>query len=206
MKLYCSANSPYARKVRVTAIELGLEDAIELIDTNPRDPESGYWAVNPLGKIPALEVDGDVLFDSRVICEYLATEAGQGRLMTGAGRTPWQVRGLAALAEGVMDAAMLVRLELTRPENERSPTDMAKQMATAQRGFDRLEAMLAGKDDTPDLGTIAAGCCISWVMFRHPDTDWLGPRPRLAAWHETFSRRESMRRTALGRDLSWSGD
>lgn len=207
MKLYCSANSPYARKPRVMALELGITDRIELIDTNPRDPAGGFWKTNPLGKIPALETDdGTVLFDSPVICDYLAEEFGDRRLVAGDGRTAWQARTLAALADGIMDAAMLVRLELMRPGSERSPADMAKQMATADRGFDRLETLLGGCDGTPDLGTIAAGCCIDWVMFRHPDTDWLGPRPSLAAWQERFAKRDSMRHTAPGRHLSWTGD
>lgn len=206
MKLYCSANSPYARKARVIALELGIGSRIELVDTDPRDPASGYWNINPLAKIPSLQTDdGNILFDSPVICEFLDTEYGSGRLSTSPMRNAWQVKGLAALADGTMDAAMLVRLELMRPENERSPTDMAKQMAIAQRGFDRLETLLAGQDDTPDLGTIAAECCISWVMFRHPGVDWLGGRPALSAWHDRMSHRESMRLTAPGQSLSWTG-
>jgi len=206
VKLYSSANSAYARKARVIALELGIESRIDLIDTDPRDPDSGYWDINPLAKIPALQTDdGEILFDSPVICEFLDAEYGGGRLSSSPSRSAWQVRTLTALADGTMDAAMLVRLELMRPENERSPTDMAKQMAVAQRGFDRLETLLAGQDDTPDLGTIAAECCISWVMFRHPDIDWLGGRPALSAWHDRMSQRESMRLTAPGQSLSWTG-
>jgi len=204
MRLYCSANSPYARKARIVALELGINDQLDLIDTNPRDGSTGFWDKNPLSKIPALELeDGRVIYDSPVICEYLNERFGGGRLLTAAGRDPWDARVLVALADGTMDAAMLVRLELTRPENERSPTDMAKQMAITARGFDRLQDLLADQDDAVDLGTITAGCCIAWVMFRHASTDWLGPRPGLARWYERFAARDAMRRTAPGLDLAW---
>lgn len=190
----------------MAVLELGIEDKVELVDTNPRDGSTGFWDLNPLAKIPLLELDdGRTIYDSPVICEYLIQTYGNGRLLEGGGRTPWEVRTLAALADGTMDAAMLVRLELMRPENERSPTDMAKQMATAARGFDRLQELLADRDDSPDLGTIAAGCCIAWVPFRHPSVDWLGERQGLSQWYEGFAARGSMRRTAPGAPLSWAG-
>lgn len=204
MKLYCSSNSPYARKVRVCAIELGIQNKIDLIDTNPRDGSTGFWAKNPLAKIPALELDdGRFIYDSPIICEYLDETYGNGRLLKPAGRDVWDMRTLVCLADGAMDAGMLVRLELTRPQTEQSPTDMAKQMATVARGFDALQEALAGRDDAADLFTITAGCCVAWVMFRHAGTDWLGPRPKLARWFEGFSARDSMVRTAPGTELVW---
>lgn len=205
MKLYNSSNSPYGRKVRVVALELEIADQIELIDTNPRDGSGGFWSLNPLAKIPVLELDdGRVIYDSPVICEYLVQRHGAGRLLDDAGRDPWDVRILAALADGAMDAAMLVRLEMMRPENERSATDMAKQMATAERAVDRLQDLLSDLHDNVDLGTIGAGCCVAWLMLRHPAVDWLGARPALARWYEHFSARESMRRTVPGLPLVWN--
>lgn len=190
----------------MTALELGIEGQIELIETNPREKTGEFWDINPLAKIPALELGGGrVIYDSPIICEYLTETCGSGRLLKGADRDPWEIRTLAALSDGTMDAAMLVRLELTRPENERSPADMAKQLATAARGFDRLQILLADRDDSPDLGTVAAGCCIAWVPFRHPSIDWLGQRPGLARWYERFAARESMRRTLPGAPLNWAG-
>jgi glutathione S-transferase len=204
VRLYCSGNSPYARKVRAVAIELRLESKIDLLDTNLRDGGTGFWDINPLGKIPVLETDdGLTLYDSPVICEYLTASFDGHRLLSAPGQNIWQVRTVAALADGTMDAAMLVRLELQRPENERSPADMAKQMATVARGFDRLQALLADRDDRPDLGTIGAACCVSWVMYRHPGTDWLGPRPGLSAWYQRMAARASLQRTAPGLVLAW---
>lgn len=210
MKLYCSANSPYARKVRVTVLELGLQDRVDLVETDPRDPTSGFWDLNPLGKIPALATDGGaVLYDSPVICEFLVENLGAGRLLADAPEDPWRVRTLVALADGTMDAGMAVRLERMRPENERSPAWIDKQLATVGRGLDRLQDWLEGRADAAepeaDLGTIAAGCCIAWVLFRHGEHDWLGPRPSLAAWHERFGARDAMKRTAPGTALSWTG-
>ncbi|MDF1792713.1 MAG: glutathione S-transferase N-terminal domain-containing protein [Thalassobaculaceae bacterium] len=206
MKLYNSTNSPYGRKVRVVALELGVQGNIDLIDTNPRDADTGFWKLNPLAKIPLLELDdGRVIYDSPVICEYLIQQHGNGRLLETTGRDPWDIRVLAALADGAMDAGMLVRLEKTRPESEQSPTDMAKQMATAGRAVDRLQELLADRDDAADLGTIGAGCCVAWLMLRHPSVDWLGARPALARWYERFSARDSMQRTIPGLPLTWSG-
>lgn len=206
MKLYNSSNSPYGRKVRVVALELGIQDDIDLVDTNPRDPKTGLWELNPLAKIPALELDdGRMIYDSPVICEYLIQECGQGRLLETAGRDPWDIRVVAALADGAMDAGMLVRLEKMRPESEQSETDMAKQMATAGRAVDRLQDLLADRDDSADLGTIGAGCCIAWLMHRHEGIDWLGTRPGLARWYERFAARDAMQRTIPGLPLTWTG-
>jgi len=131
----------------VTVLELGIEDGVQLVETNPRDQASGFWQANPLAKIPALELeDGRVIYDSPVICEYLSATCGKGRLLEGSGRDPWDIRTLAALADGAMDAAMLVRLELTRPEGERSSTDMVTGI------LDGLRWLGLNWDEGPDVG------------------------------------------------------
>ena len=207
MKLYCSANSPYARKVRVAAIELGIISRIEVIDTNARDPNTGLWALNPLAKIPALTTDaGEAIYDSPIICEYLNEAIGDGSLLPAGEGERWRVRTLTALADGVMDAGMAVRLENLRPEAERSPAWIEKNLATVARGLDALQEaspLLRGKspEKPADLASIAAGCCVAWILFRHPEHDWLGSRPGLARWHEDFSSRPSMRDTAPGQPL-----
>lgn len=143
MKLYCSANSPYARKVRVAAIELGIISRIEVIDTNARDPNTGLWALNPLAKIPALTTDaGEAIYDSPIICEYLNEAIGDGSLLPAGDGERWRVRTLTALADGVMDAGMAVRLENLRPETERSPAWIEKNLATVARGLDALQRHL----------------------------------------------------------------
>lgn len=202
MKLYCSSNSPYARKVRVAAIELGIYDRLELIDVNPRDPSTGLWNLNPLAKIPTLVTNGgEVIYDSPVICEYLNEQAGDGSLLPADSDGRGRVRTLAALADGVLDAGMAVRLEGMRPENERSPDFVEKQLAVVGRGLDALQAAVPEMGNHVDLGTIGAGCAVAWILFRHPGHDWLGVRPALSRWHETFSARDAMRRTAPGQAL-----
>jgi glutathione S-transferase len=202
VKLYCSENSPYARKARVVAIELGVADRIESIDTNPRDPASGLWSLNPLAKIPVLVTGaGEAIFDSPVICEYLNDSVGDGRLLPADKAERWRVRTLVALADGILDAGMAARLEGMRPQGEQSPGWTEKQLATVVRGFDALQSSLAAFGERVDLGTIGAGCAIGWMLFRHPDHDWLGSRPVLARWYDAFSARESMKRTAPGQPL-----
>ena len=195
MKLLCSANSPYARKVRVSALELDVGDRIELVDTDTRDPSSGLREINALGKVPTLVLDdGTAIYDSPVICEYLNAEVGDSRL-TPQGPGLWRMRTLVALADGVMDAGMAARLELQRPEGERSVDWIAKQLGVADRGVEDLQTRLPSFADGIDLAAIAAACAIFWIGFRHPDRDWLGGRPALARWFDGFAQRSSMRRT-----------
>ena len=196
MKLLCSANSPYARKVRVSALELDVADRIELVDTDTRDPSSGLREINALGKVPTLVLDdGTAIYDSPVICEYLNAAVGDGRL-TPEGFGLWRMRTLVALADGIMDAGMAARLELQRPEGERSVSWIAKQLDVADRGVEDLQTRLLSFANGIDLAAIAAACAIFWIGFRHPDRDWLGARPALARWFDGFAQRPSMRRTA----------
>ena len=195
MDLYYSKPSPYARKARVVAAELGISDRIRLVEIDPRDPATGFWKLNPLGKIPALVIDQDtIMFDSPVICEYLDQAVGDGRLLPG--DRCWRIRTLVAFADGILDAGMAVRLERVRPENEQSPAWIDKQLATVGRGLDGLQDVLPELHHRVDLASIAAGCAIGWILHRHAYQDWLGPRPELAAWYETFAARDSMRQTA----------
>ena len=192
MQLLYSNNSPYARKVRVCAIELGLDDKVSLTETSTKDPRNGLRDVNPLGKIPVLVLDdGSALFDSPVICEFLNAHAG-GRLLPS--DDPWSVRTEVALADGAMDAAMAARLEKLRPIDEQSPSWIEKQLAVAGRALDAFDRM-ALKTDRIDLGTIALACAIEWLRFRHPDIGWLEDRPSLASWHAQFAERPSLAST-----------
>ncbi|PMR72980.1 glutathione S-transferase N-terminal domain-containing protein [Billgrantia endophytica] len=204
MRLYLSINSPYARKVRVAIHELGIAQRIEMVETDPRDPSTGFWDVNPLGKIPALSLAyGSTIYDSPVIGEYL-NELVDGALLPKDASRRWRVRTLVALGDGILDAGMAVRLEDMRPENERSATWIAKQLATAQRGVDALERLLPEYDDRVDLGSICVACTLAWLMFRHEEQEWLSGRERLASWFQDFDRRESMRVTRPGLPLEVS--
>jgi glutathione S-transferase len=193
MKLYSNAASPFARKCRVIAHELGLK--LEEIRTLPmQEPE--FRRVNPLGKIPALVLDdGSVLIDSPVICEYL-NHTGGGKFFPGmsiwrhnSGR--WKALGLAALGDGIADAAVawvIMGREATVPEAARQ-----RQMQTVLAALDALERVKFAKD--PTIGEISVACAIGYVEFRMPDLDWKATRPNLSAWYTKFCEYPSMKAT-----------
>ena len=141
MKLYFSPFSPYVRKCLVTAHELGLDQRIELLPcaAHPVQRDAKLVADNPLGKIPTFfSDDGLVLFDSRVICEYL-NDLGQGSIFPPAGRARWEALTLHSLADGMLDAALLIRYELTaRPQPGPEHTEDDLQQAQ-QRDLGRAE-------------------------------------------------------------------
>jgi glutathione S-transferase len=194
LKLYTNNASPFARKCRVIAHELGLK--LEEIRTLPmQEPE--FRRINPLGKIPALVLDdGSVLIDSPVICEYL-NHFGGGKFFPGmnifrqnSGR--WKALGLAALGDGIADAAvawMILGRETPVPEAAR-----ARQMQTVLAAMDALERAKFAKD--PTIGEISVGCALGYVDFRLTDLDWKSSRPKLAAWYAQFCEYPSMKATA----------
>ena len=202
MKLYCSANSPYARKVRVVIHELGLVDQVELIDTDPRDPDNGFREINPLSKIPALIANsGDLIIDSPVICEYLNDIYGQGRLLNNEPAKGWKMRSLIGLSDGTLDAGMAIRVEGLRPAHLQSEDWVNAQIATAKRGIARLEQELEYYAQGVNLVAISVACTLQWLCFRYGHVDWLGPHPRLSQWLSQFGERPSMKITAPGQPL-----
>ena len=195
MKLYSHPVSPFARKARVIAHELGLK--LEIIDVVARNDES-LRRLNPLKQIPILVLDdGSSLFDSPVICEYL-NHAGGGKFFPGmsiwrntTGR--WKALGLAALGDGIADAAVSWRYELTEPEERRNPDRIARAQATINAGLDALERVKFAKD--PTIGEISVGCAIGYIEFRLSDLDWKSSRPKLSAWYAKFCEYPSMKAT-----------
>ena len=192
MKLYSNPASPFARKCRVIARELGI--TLEEVNVNARDDES-LRAVNPLKKIPALVLDdGSTLFDSPVICEYL-NEMGRGKFFAPAspwkpvsGR--WKALGLQALGDGIMDAAVACRYETIQMEDKRNPDHIARYMATVRAGLDALEQV--SLNETPTIGEVTVGCALGYLDFRYGDLGWRDTHPKLAAWYARFSQYPSM--------------
>ena len=193
MKLFSNAASPFARKCRVIAQELGIK--LEEVRTLPmQDPE--FRRVNPLGKIPALLLDdGSVLIDSPVICEYLNHHGG-GKFFpvdtiwkAATGR--WKALGLAALGDGIADAA--VAWIILGRENPVPEAGRKRQMDTVLAGLDALERVKFA--DPPTIGEITVACAIGYVEFRMPDLDWKSSRPNLSAWYATICERPSMKAT-----------
>ena len=190
MKLYYSPTSPYVRKVSITAEVTGLADSIERISSTPHpiNRDQAIVAQNPLGKAPTLVTnDGLVLYDSRVIVEYLDTYATRDHVLPPAGDARWRVLTLQALGDGILDAALLIRYEgVTRPPELQSDAWRNGQMSKITDGLDRLEHEASSLGHDLDIGNIAIDCALGFLSFRMPELDWQSSRPHLAAWFEHF--------------------
>jgi glutathione S-transferase len=197
MKLFFAAASPFARKVTVSAAELGV--AIERVPAAPHpiNRDRSVVASNPLGKVPtAVADDGTVLYDSRVICEYVDALGSGGKLFPAAGAARWRALTEQALADGLMDAGILLRYEaLTRPPEKQSAEWQAGQTDKMVCALDELERQALGLAGRVDIGTITIGCALGWLDFRFGDMGWRNGRPGLAAWFATFDARPSMAAT-----------
>jgi len=192
MKLRYSTTSPFVRKVHVVAIETGQIGQIELVKTNTADPASGLSNDNPLNKVPALALeDGSTLYDSRVICEYLDAQANGSFFPVG--RARWTALRRQALADGMMDAAVLRMMETRRPETLRSAEWDARQKLKVTQGLAALEADHLGPQ--LDIGTLAVAIVLDYLDFRFKTEDWRVGHPKLAAWHKPFSSRASLQKT-----------
>lgn len=183
MKLLGSLTSPYTRKVRIMLAEKRIECELELVDVNA--PDNPVLARNPLSKIPTLVLDdGTSLFDSRVIVEFLDNASPIARLIPADKRARVAVRRWEALADGVLDAGLLVRYESLRPKKEQSAGWTAKQLGKMNRGIEMLAADLGDRTlcfgERYSLADIALGCCLGWVAFRLPSIDWRDQYPPLA--------------------------
>jgi glutathione S-transferase len=201
MKLYMSLASPFVRKVRLVVREAGRADRVEEVPTvvSPVEPNTALGRDNPLAKLPTLVTDeGLALFDSPVICEYLdSLNAGQP-LFPPAGGARWRALRLQAAADGILEAAILVRYQqmLCPPERQWSAW-IDGQSHKWRQGLDFLEseAVAGALDGEPTIGTLAAGATLGWLDFRYADRDWRGERPRLAQWYAAFRTRASMVQT-----------
>ncbi|SLN59622.1 glutathione S-transferase family protein [Oceanibacterium hippocampi] len=196
MKLRYSPLSPYARKVRIVAAELGLADRIELVDLDASRPEAGLAPENPLGKIPALTIEsGDVLVDSPAICDYLEDLAGK-RVTAPTGAARWRALRLQAIADGICDAALLRRAESLRPEAQRSAEFDSRQKHAMEASLDWLEENAVELDGDLDLGQISVVSALGYIAIRFAHEPWAKGRPKLAAWFERIMARPSVRDTA----------
>jgi glutathione S-transferase len=198
MKLFYSPTSPYVRKVMVLLRETGQLADVELITVSgtPLAPAEELLVKNPLTKVPALErPDGPTLFDSRVICAFLDDRVKGGLYPDGTAR--WDTLTLEALADGILDAALLMTYEARlRPEDKRMQEWIDGQWAKIERACaalnNRWMSHLAGP---LDMGQIAVGCALGYVDLRHDALGWRQGNDALAAWFKTFESRDSMAMT-----------
>ncbi|GAB6052963.1 glutathione S-transferase [Magnetospira thiophila] len=197
MQLAYSPTSPFVRKVIVTAHECGLFARLEMLPKAAFQEGHGPADVNPLGKVPALRLaGGEVLYDSPVICEYLDSLHDGVALFPPSGGTRWTALRRQALGDGIMDAAVAIRMESLRPEGEQSPTFAFAQRDKITAALDVLEgeADELGQGSTT-IGQIAIACALGYLDFRFAATPWRTERPRLKAWNDLFAARKSMTET-----------
>ena len=185
--LRSSPASPFGRKVRIAAAFLGLAERIEIVVADTNDPEDSLRAQNPLGKIPALVLeDGGVIYDSRVIVEYLDFLAGGDRIIPSAPAPRYKALTLQALADGIMDAALLQVYETRFREPDRYVAKwLDHQAAKVARALAALEAAPPA-NDARDVGAIALACALGYLDLRFAGR-WRADCPRLAAWLADFA-------------------
>ncbi|RYE35241.1 MAG: glutathione S-transferase [Hyphomicrobiales bacterium] len=186
--LRSSPASPFGRKVKMAAIELGLMERIEIVQADTNDPGEALRQQNPLGKIPTLVLeDGTTLFDSRVIVDYLDHLSGGKLIPSGEARFV-QLR-LQALADGICDAALLKVYEgRFRPEEARNANWVSHQDGKVARGLQALEVLPPILTDRPHIGEIALACALGYLDLRFEGT-WRATHPKLVAWLDDFATR-----------------
>jgi glutathione S-transferase len=197
MKLTFSPASPFARKVRIAAIELGLIDSIEFVPTTvvPGTPNDEYSKIHPLKKLPALILDnGEVLVDSYVIVEYLDELAGGGNLVPASGAVRWKVRSDHSLLQGMLDSMLLCRYEnVVRPEALRWKAWSDDHWNRAWKGMARFEQQTEMLSRPLDISQIALTCVLGYADFRFADSGWRTAYPKLDAFHQRMLDRPSVK-------------
>lgn len=188
--LRSSPPSPFGRKVKIAAALLGLSDRIQIEMTDTANPSDTIRQQNPLGKIPALILeDGSVLFDSPVILEYLDAMAGGGKIIPRDGKARWDVLRLHALADGILDAALLQVYEKRyRPEQHWVADWVELQSGKVSRALQVLESAPPAITPVPDVGQIGVACALGYLDLRF-EGKWRAEHPRLVAWLDDFASR-----------------
>jgi glutathione S-transferase len=197
MKLTFSPASPFARKVRIAAIELGLIDSIEFVPTTvvPGTPNEEYSKIYPMKKLPALILDnGDVIVDSYVIVEYLDELAGGGKLIPASGAVRWKVKSDHSLLQGMLDSMLLCRYEnAVRPEALRWKAWSDDHWNRAWKGMSRFEQQPEMLSRPLDISQIALTCVLGYADFRFADCGWRKAYPKLDAFHQKMLERPSVK-------------
>ena len=198
MKLLYTANSPYARKVRIVAIEKRIE--LELQEVVLADPECIVKQFNPLGKVPVLILDNqEGLYDSSVIVEYLDLHTPVAHLIPQDNRNKILVRRWESLSDGICDAAIVAMLEERKPIEQQSKALIEKQLDKVLRGLDVLNGDIAKKkwcvNETFSLADIALGCMLGYVDLRFKQLKWQDNYLNLAKHYSLLIKRPSFKMT-----------
>ena len=200
MTLFHNPASPFVRKVRVLLIETGQQGRVALQGCMPTpvNPDAQVVQGNPVGKIPALRLaDGTVLHDSRVILDYLDYQHVGNPLIPRDGSARWRRLTLASMADGILDAAVLVRYETAmRPVEKHWEQWLEEQRNKIRRTLAELEQdAIAELTSHFDIAAISVACALGYLDFRHPDLQWRTANPQLADWYAEVSQRPSMLET-----------
>lgn len=201
MKIFGDLLSPFVRMSVVTAYEVGLGSKVEHIveSVKPTEVNAKLAKLSPIGKIPVLETDhGHGIYDSRVIIEYLCHVAGNSTLIPDDGVKRFRVLTLQALGQGMADSAVALRYETAaRPKGLQWEDWITRTVTRLNAMFDDLQANWMDTLAEVNAGSIAAAVTLAYIDFRLPQIAWRTGRPKLAAWHESFSQRDSMVKTSL---------
>jgi len=194
MRLLGTPPSPFTRKVRIVLAEKRID--CDFVVESPYGADSRIPAHNPLGKVPVLVLDdGTALYDSRVIVEFLDNVSPMGRLIPQGNRGRIEVRRWEALADGVLDAGLLVRAENRREDGLISPDWIERQMGKMRAGIAQMERELGDKPfctgNVFKLADIAVGACLGWLDFRFPHLDWRDNHPNLLRLWRKLAERPS---------------
>jgi glutathione S-transferase len=199
MKLIGSVASPFVRKVRIVLAEKKIDYDFEI--DNPWSDQSIVPPINPLAQVPVLMLeDGTALYDSRVIVEFLDSASPLARLIPADKRERIEVRRWEALADGILDAGVLARMEALRTPVERSETWISRQLRKLHAGLEMMDRDLGANawcaGNGYSLADIAVGSCLGWLLFRFPELGWQEERLNLARHFVKLSERASFIDTA----------
>ncbi|WAI84853.1 MULTISPECIES: glutathione S-transferase [Achromobacter] len=204
LKLLYAPTSPYVRKVMVCAHLAGVADQIQWLDSaaNPVRRDDRIAVYNPLAKVPTLILaDGQALYDSRVICEYLAHLGGNADLFPAAGPRRWVALAQQALGDGLLDAALLARYERTaRPAEYQWSVWREAQLVKVDACLVEIERQIEPPTATlptqaPTIGDVTLGCALGYLDFRFPELDWRASHPRATQWEAAFRKLPAMQAT-----------
>ena len=197
MQGFATVNSPFARKVRMAAIETGQPDLIQWQMLSRAERAEQVPAINPLGKVPVVVLDsGEALYDSPVICAYVDARHSGAKLIPADDGERWRVLGLEALGDGLAEAVIAVALEQAKPEADRSQTVIERQGGKVASALAALDVQAAGFRDPISMGEIAVACALGYMELRDISPSWRDDHPALGGWYRRMGERASFAETA----------
>lgn len=192
MKCYMTGNSPYARKIRVAAIESGLSDEVEWVTLTREERAELVPAMNPLGKVPVAVLEsGQVLLDSPVICAYVDSLNKGPKLIPESGDERWAVLTLEALGDGLGEAVIGVSQEAQKPDDKRTQGVVDRQAGKANSGLAALDKQAGDFNEPPLMGEISVACALGYMEYRDVVPGWRENYPTLSGWYANILKRQS---------------